>query len=103
MPSDIGPRKKTPRAYSKTDNKRWGSDYDRDPLGSDTPLIMQSLPPRERTALIKKLIATGAGDGSIAVKINKMGIECSRSDVYMVRNGVRPPNGQGTLEEHFIG
>ena len=98
-----GPRKKVPRAYSKSDDVRWGRDIDRpSQMGSDQPLILQALPHKEKIALIKSLLRGGAGDCSIAVKINKMGFECSRSDVYTVRNGTSPPTGQGALEEYRL-
>jgi hypothetical protein len=71
-------------------------------MGSINPLILQALPHKQKIELIKKMIKTGAGDGSIAVRINNMGYECSRSDVYVVRNGTSPPNAQGAMEEHRL-
>lgn len=97
-----GPRKKTPRAYSKTDESRWGKEHSAATMGSMAPLILQALPHKEKRELIKKMIKTGAGDCSIAVRINKMGYECSRSDVYVVRNGTNPPSDHGSMPEHGL-
>ena len=96
------PRQKPPRAYSKTDESRWGRDHSASTMGSVTPLMLQSLPQKEKRELINKLIKTGAGDGSIAVRVNNMGYECSRRDVYVVRNGTSPPSDQGAIEVHRL-
>lgn len=97
-----GPRKKTPRAYSKSDEARWGGEAKASPMGSETPLMLQALPHKEKRELIKKMLKTGAGDCSIAVRINKMGYECSRGDVYVVRNGTSPPSDHGSMPEHGL-
>jgi len=55
----------------------------------------RAMPVKDRTVLIQGLIAKGMGDGSIAVRLNNQGIECSRADVHKVRTGRAPPDYSG--------
>lgn len=79
----------------------WAKKHNAATMGGDTPLVLRILPPKEKRELIQRLIKTGAGDCSIAIRVNKMGYECSRSDVYLVRHGRRPTEHAG-LDEYLV-
>jgi hypothetical protein len=90
--------------HTKNEESAWQKKHSRETMGQEHPLIMKSLSPKEKTARIKQLLKTSKGDGSIAVTLNREGIECSRGDVFYVRNGTRAPDNQGCFEEtSFVG
>lgn len=62
--------------------------------------ILRTLKPKELQELVKPLVAKGLGDGSIAVRLNNMGYECRRADVYFARTGKQlPDHGVGGYDE----
>lgn len=87
------------RPYVKSDESPWQKARSVNTTGQEKPLLVQQLPHKELQARVKALIAQGVGDGSIAVRLNREGVECSRADVYYIRTGRQAPDGQGGFEE----
>lgn len=90
------------RTYAKSEESAWQRKHSRETTGQEQPLLLRALPHKDKVARIKELLKKGKGDGSIAVSLNREGIECSRGDVYLVRTGSRAPDGQGGFEETSI-
>lgn len=87
------------RTYSKTEESSWQKAHSLATMGQEHPLFLQALPHKVLVERVKALIAKGLGDGSIAVRLNRQGVECSRADVHLIRTGTRPPDGRGSFEE----
>jgi hypothetical protein len=105
MPDDFLSMRKKPkmtRTLLESKESAWQKRHSRETTGPEQPLHMRVISAKERAARIQHLIQKGLGDGSIAVRLNREGIECSRADVFMVRTGHRPPDGSGTLEETSV-
>lgn len=88
-----------PRTYAKNDETLWQRAHSKATTGPEAPLSFRELPLKERTARIQALLAKGLGDGSIAVRLNKEGVSCSRAEVHRVRTGREAPDGQGSIDE----
>lgn len=67
--------------------------------------LLKALKPTQLKAVVLEMAASGhkLGDGAIAVRINNLGFECSRADVYRIRTGKKPPDGGGFDEHGIIG
>jgi hypothetical protein len=91
-----------PRAYSKTEESPWQKAHSRATMGQEAPLTFRELPIKVRTERIRALITKGLGDGSIAVRLNKEGVACSRAEVHRIRTGREAPDGQGSFDEMAI-
>ena len=86
-------------SYTKSGETPWQKEHSKLTTGSDNPITFRELSIADRTARIRALIAKGLGDGSIAVRLNNEGVSCSRAEVYRVRTGREPPDGQGGFDE----